>query len=245
MITAPSGSGAKDKSSDARVPNHVAIIMDGNGRWAQERHLPRLAGHKAGTDNLRRIIEAATEHGVKILTLYAFSTENWKRPVDEVRGLMSLLLNVIDRETENLQKNGARLRHIGSTDGLDPKLVDRIHWAVEQTRDNERIQVNVALNYGGRAEIVEAARRIVREGIPPDMITEDLFASQLYTAGLPDPDLVIRTAGEMRLSNFLIWQVAYAEYWSTPVYWPDFDKEQFRESILEYGRRRRKFGALG
>ncbi len=245
MITAPMGSGAKDKSSGARVPNHVAIIMDGNGRWAQERKLPRLAGHKAGTDNLKRIIEAAAEQDVKILTLYAFSTENWKRPADEVRGLMSLLLNVIDRETENLRKNGARLRHIGSTQGLDPKLVERIQWAVDRTRDNERIQVNVALNYGGRAEIVEAARRIVRQGIPPEEITEDLFASQLYTAGVADPDLVIRTAGEMRLSNFLIWQVAYAEYWSTHVYWPDFGKEEFQEAILEYGRRRRKFGALG
>jgi len=203
-----------------------------------------LAGHKAGTDNIRRVIEAASEHQVKMLTLYAFSTENWKRPAEEVRGLMSLLLNVIDRETENLRKNGVQLHHIGGMEGLDQKLVERIRYAVDLTRDNDRIVVNVALNYGGRAEIVEAARRIVREGIPSEEITEELFASRLYTAGAPDPDLVIRTAGEMRLSNFLIWQAAYAEYWSTPVFWPDFGREEFHEAILEYGRRRRKFGAL-
>ncbi len=223
----------------------MAIIMDGNGRWARQRGLPRLAGHKAGTDNIKRIIEAAHDHQVKMLTLYAFSTENWKRPMEEVRGLMSLLLNVIDREAENLRKNGVQLRHIGSGEGLDRQLLDRIRYAVDLTRENDRIVVNVAFNYGGRAEIVEAARQIVRDGIPPEEITEELFASRLYTAGAPDPDLVIRTAGEMRLSNFLIWQAAYAEYWSTPVFWPDFGKEQFHEAILEYGRRRRKFGALG
>ncbi len=245
MITAPMGSGAKEKSPVGKVPTHVAIIMDGNGRWARQRGLPRLAGHKAGTDNIKRIIEAAHDHQVKMLTLYAFSTENWKRPMEEVRGLMSLLLNVIDREAENLRKNGVQLRHIGSGEGLDRQLLDRIRYAVDLTRENDRIVVNVAFNYGGRAEIVEAARQIVRDGIPPDEITEELFASRLYTAGAPDPDLVIRTAGEMRLSNFLIWQAAYAEYWSTPVFWPDFGKEQFHEAILEYGRRRRKFGALG
>ncbi len=245
MITAPVGSGAKEKSPVGKVPAHVAIIMDGNGRWARQRGLPRLAGHKAGTDNIKRIIEAAHDHQVKMLTLYAFSTENWKRPMEEVRGLMSLLLNVIDREAENLRKNGVQLRHIGSGEGLDRQLLDRIRYAVDLTRENDRIVVNVAFNYGGRAEIVEAARQIVRDGIPPDEITEELFASRLYTAGAPDPDLVIRTAGEMRLSNFLIWQAAYAEYWSTPVFWPDFGKEQFHEAILEYGRRRRKFGALG
>ncbi|MCL4532041.1 MAG: polyprenyl diphosphate synthase [Actinobacteria bacterium] len=239
------GSGAKEKSPVGKVPTHVAIIMDGNGRWARQRGLPRLAGHKAGTDNIKRIIEAAHDHQVKMLTLYAFSTENWKRPMEEVRGLMSLLLNVIDREAENLRKNGVQLRHIGSGEGLDRQLLDRIRYAVDLTRENDRIVVNVAFNYGGRAEIVEAARQIVRDGIPPDEITEELFASRLYTAGAPDPDLVIRTAGEMRLSNFLIWQAAYAEYWSTPVFWPDFGKEQFHEAILEYGRRRRKFGALG
>lgn len=227
-----------------KVPTHVAIIMDGNGRWARQRGLPRQAGHKAGTENIRRIIETAVEHNVKILTLYAFSTENWKRPREEVRGLMSLLLNVIDREAAALNRNGVQLRHLGSSEGLDSHVLERIRYAVDLTRNNDRIVVNVAFNYGGRAEIVEAARRLVREGIDPDQITEDLFASRLYTSGAPDPDLIIRTAGEMRLSNFLIWQAAYAEYWSTPTLWPDFGKEQFHEAILEYGRRRRKFGAL-
>ena len=232
-------------TSAGKVPTHIAIIMDGNGRWARKRGLPRLAGHKAGTDNIKRIIESAYDHQVKMLTLYAFSTENWKRPMEEVRGLMTLLRNVIDREAETLRKNGVQLRHFGSTEGLDPQLLDRIRYAVELTKDNDRIVVNVALNYGGRAEIVEAVRRIVREGVPPEEITEELLASRLYTAGAPDPDLIIRTAGEMRLSNFLIWQAAYAEYWSTPIFWPDFGKEQFHEAIEEYGRRRRKFGALG
>ncbi|MHB1159849.1 MAG: polyprenyl diphosphate synthase [Chloroflexota bacterium] len=244
MMTAPSGSGATDDRASGKIPAHVAIIMDGNGRWARQRGLPRLAGHKAGTENIRRIIEAAVEFDVKILTLYAFSTENWKRPTEEVRGLMGLLLNVIDREAANLDRNGVQLRHLGSTEGLEKKVLERIRYAVDLTSHNNRIVVNVAFNYGGRAEIVEAARRIVREGLPPEKVTEELFASRLYTGGAPDPDLIVRTAGEMRLSNFLIWQAAYAEYWSTPIFWPDFGREQLHEAILEYGMRRRKFGAL-
>ena len=246
MVSAPwSTRAAKQTVVPDKVPTHIAIIMDGNGRWARKRGLPRLAGHRAGTDNIKRIIEAAVEHDVKMLTLYAFSTENWNRPMEEVSGLMSLLSQVIDRETENLNKNGARLRHVGSTVGLDEQLLRRIRWAVERTKDNDRIVVNVALNYGGRAEIVDALRRIVQEGIPPEEITEDLVTAHLYTAGEPDPDLVIRTGGEMRISNFLLWQTAYAEYWSTPVFWPDFGKDEFHEAILEYGRRQRRFGALG
>ncbi len=246
MVSAPwSTRAAKQTVVPDKVPTHIAIIMDGNGRWARKRGLPRLAGHRAGTDNIKRIIEAAVEHDVKMLTLYAFSTENWNRPMEEVSGLMSLLSQVIDRETENLNKNGARLRHVGSTVGLDEQLLKRIRWAVERTKDNDRIVVNVALNYGGRAEIVDALRRIVQEGIPPEEITEDLVTAHLYTAGEPDPDLVIRTGGEMRISNFLLWQTAYAEYWSTPVFWPDFGKDEFHEAILEYGRRQRRFGALG
>ncbi len=228
----------------AKVPNHVAIIMDGNGRWAQGRGLPRLAGHRAGTENIRRIIEAAAEYQVKMLTLYAFSTENWKRPVEEVRGLMGLLRQVIDRETRNLHRNGAQLRHLGSLEGLDKSLQEGIRYALDLTRHNDRIIVNVALNYGGRAEIAEAVRRIVAEGVPPEEITEEAISDRLYTAGLPDPDLIIRTAGEMRLSNFLIWQAAYAEFYSTPTLWPDFGREQLHEAILEYGRRQRKFGTL-
>jgi undecaprenyl diphosphate synthase len=245
MVSAPWSASAGDEHAAAgKIPTHVAIIMDGNGRWARKRGLPRLAGHRAGTDNIKRIIETAVEHDVKMLTLYAFSTENWNRPLEEVRGLMGLLSHVIDRETENLRKNGACLRHVGATDGLDEGLLNKIQRAVERTRDIDRIIVNVALNYGGRSEIVDAVRRIVREGIAPEDVTEDAISSRLYTAGGPDPDLVIRTAGEMRLSNFLLWQAAYAEYWSTPVFWPDFGTEEFHEAILEYGRRQRKFGAL-
>ncbi|HEX2923723.1 MAG TPA: isoprenyl transferase [Chloroflexota bacterium] len=245
MVVAPSSSNTSSKEvGEGKVPGHVAIIMDGNGRWAKARGLPRSAGHRAGVDNIRRVIESAVEHGVKMLTLYAFSTENWKRPSDEVKGLMSLLLYAVDREAENLNRNGVQIRHIGSLDGLDKKLVQRLQYAVDLTKGNDRLIVNVAFNYGGRAEIVEAARRLVREGVAPEEITEELFASRLYTGGAPDPDLVIRTAGEMRLSNFLIWQAAYAEYWSTPVFWPDFGKEQLHEAIVEYGRRKRKFGAL-
>ncbi len=244
MLKAP-WSKPNSKAEVTKVPYHVAIIMDGNGRWARRRGMPRLAGHQAGTDNIKRVIEAAVEHEVKMLTLYAFSTENWNRPPDEVAGLMSILSQVIDRETEELRKNGAQLRHVGSKEGLDENLRNRIDWAIDRTKDNDRIIVNVALNYGGRAEIIEGIRRIVREGIPPDEITEDVLSARLYTAGSPDPDLVIRTAGEMRLSNFLLWQAAYAEYWSTPVCWPDFGKKEFHEAIVEYGRRQRKFGALG
>jgi undecaprenyl diphosphate synthase len=246
MVSAPWSTRAAKKDADpGKIPTHVAIIMDGNGRWARKRGLPRLAGHRAGTDNIKRIIETAVEHDVKMLTLYAFSTENWNRPAEEVSGLMSLLSQVIDRETDNLHRNGACLRHVGSIEGLDQQLLKKIRGAVERTKGNDRIVVNVALNYGGRAEIVDAIKRIVQEGIPSEQITEDVVTAHLYTAGAPDPDLVIRTAGEMRLSNFLLWQAAYAEYLSTPVFWPDFGKEEFHEAVLEYGRRQRRFGALG
>jgi undecaprenyl diphosphate synthase len=226
----------------ATVPRHVAIIMDGNGRWAARRGLPRLAGHRAGTENIRRIIEGCVELGVQILTLYAFSTENWQRPNDEVSGLMEILGQVIDRETEDLHANGVRLRHIGRLDGLPPHLQERVRYAAELTRHNTRLTVNVAFNYGGRAEIVEAARRLIREGVDPDQLDEELFGSYLYTGGLPDPDVIIRTAGEMRLSNFLLWQAAYAEYWCAPIYWPDFTKEDLMQALGEFSRRERRFG---
>ncbi len=225
-------------------PRHVAIIMDGNGRWARRRGLPRVAGHRAGTENIRRIIEACVEEGIEFLTLYAFSTENWNRPSEEVQGLMRILSEVIDRETENLHQNGVRLRHIGRLEGLSDELVEKVRRAVELTRENDRLTLNVAFNYGGRDEIVQAVRRIVADGVPADEITVELFGRYLYTADCPDPDLIIRTAGEMRLSNFLIWQAAYAEYCSTPTLWPDFDKEHLHQAIEEYGRRVRKFGRV-
>jgi undecaprenyl diphosphate synthase len=228
----------------ARRPRHIAIIMDGNGRWARRRGLPRLAGHRAGTENIRRIVEACVEEGVEILTLYAFSTENWSRPAEEVQGLLSLLGEVIERETENLHRNGVQVRHIGRLAGLPEELQHKILQAVERTRDNRRLILNVAFNYGGRAEIVDAARRLMAAGVPPEEVTEERFSAALYTAGCPDPDLIIRTAGEMRLSNFLIWQAAYSEFYSTPTLWPDFDREELRRAIEAYGQRVRKFGGL-
>ena len=226
------------------VPRHVAIIMDGNGRWAGERGLPRLAGHRAGTKNIRRIVESCVEHGVAVLTIYAFSTENWQRPDDEVSGLMELLAEAIDSETDELRERGAQVRHVGSLDGVPPRLQERIRYAVDSTRHNSRLILNVAFNYGGRAEILQAMRRLVADGVDPAHVDEQAFGRYLYTGDLPDPDLIIRTAGEMRLSNFLLWQGAYAEYWSTPTLWPDFGREQFSEALAEYGRRQRRFGKL-
>jgi undecaprenyl diphosphate synthase len=218
--------------------------MDGNGRWARRRGLPRVAGHRAGTENIRRVLEACVEQGVEILTIYAFSTENWSRPTEEVQGLMTIIGEVIDRETENLNRNGVQLRHIGRLEGLSENLKQKVLKAIEATQDNDRLILNVAFNYGGRAEIVHAVQRIVEQGLAPEEITEDTFRQFLHTADCPDPDLIIRTAGEMRLSNFLIWQGAYAEYWSTPTYWPDFDKKHLRQAIEDYGQRVRKFGRV-
>ena len=228
----------------AAVPVHVAIIMDGNGRWAKQRGRPRLFGHRAGTENVRRVIERFGDYGVKYLTLFAFSTENWDRPRYEVRGLMSLLSRFLKRETQHLHKNGIRLRHLGDLSPLSPRLQEEVREAIELTRDNRRMTLSIAFNYGGRAEIVEAVRRIVDEGVPADEIDEQAISSRLLTDGLPDPDLIIRTAGEMRLSNFLLWQGAYAEFCFTPVYWPDFDIKHIDEALLTFSRRTRRFGGL-
>jgi len=232
-----------DRESD-NIPLHVGIIMDGNGRWAAQRGLPRLAGHRAGTENLRRVLEASAELGIKILTIYAFSTENWQRPDSEVRGLLGILEQMLQREVKNLHRNGVRLRHLGRLEGLSAGLQREIARAIELTRDNSRITLNVAFNYGGRAEIADAVRRILAEGVAPDEVDEATIGGHLYTAGQPDPDLIIRTSGEMRLSNFLVWQAAYAEYYSTPTYWPDFDREELRKALEAYGQRRRRFGGL-
>jgi undecaprenyl diphosphate synthase len=243
-MLAGSHSQVRDLPALAVVPKHVAIIMDGNGRWAGERGLPRLAGHQAGTENTRRIIESCVEFGVRVLTLYAFSTENWQRPREEVDGLLYILSAVIDRETQALHANGVQLRHLGSLEGLPETLRERVLGAVALTRQNERLVVNVAFNYGGRAEILQAVRRMLSDGLQPGQVTEELFASYLHTAGTPDPDLIIRTAGEMRLSNFLLWQSAYAEYWSSPKHWPDFDRADFYEALAAYGQRQRRFGRV-
>ncbi len=227
-----------------KVPHHVAIIMDGNGRWARSRGLPRLAGHRAGVDNLRRVLEASVEYGIQILTIYAFSTENWNRPESEVKGLIAILEEVIDRELQSLHENGVQLRHIGRLERLDPKLQDKVRHAIALTKDNDRLILNVAWNYGGRAEIVHAVQEIIRKGVPPDEITEELISQHLYTSESPDPDLIIRTSGEMRVSNFLIWQGAYAELYITPHYWPDFGPPELLEAIEEFAQRERRYGQV-
>ena len=226
----------------AKVPAHVAIIMDGNGRWAKRRGLPRSEGHRQGTENLRRIIRAAVEFGVKIMTIYAFSTENWSRPRREVRLLMRILEMVIDRELRELHEEGVQIRHIGELQGIEPRLARKVVDACHFTRDNNRLILNVAFNYGGRDEIVHAVQNIVRDGIAPERISEQTISDYIYTSDLPDPDLIIRTSGEFRLSNFLIWQGAYSEIYTTPTYWPDFDRHQFHAALREYGRRQRRFG---
>ena len=227
-----------------KIPRHVAIIMDGNGRWAISRGLPRLAGHKAGTENLRRIIRATAEFGIKYLTIYAFSTENWGRPTEEVQGLMGILQDVIDRELNELHQEGVQLRHIGRLERLDPKIQAKVLRAIDLTKDNDKLVLNIAWNYGGRDEIVCAIQKIIRDGIPPEDITDELVSHYMFTAGVPDPDLVIRTSGELRVSNFLIWQVAYSEWYVTPTYWPDFDREEYRRALETYANRERRFGKV-
>jgi undecaprenyl diphosphate synthase len=220
------------------VPRHVAIIMDGNGRWAARRGLPRVAGHERGTDNIRPITFAAGDLGIKYLTLWAFSTENWRRPADEIQGIMRILGEVIERETEELHRQGAQLRHIGSLDGLEPELRQSVLDAIELTRNNDKLVLTLAFNYGGRQEIAHAIQSIVASGIAPDDITDEVIAKHLYTRDLPDPDLVIRTSGEYRMSNFLLWQAAYAELFFSPVFGPD----DLKEAVRDYGRRERRFG---
>lgn len=226
------------------VPIHIAIIMDGNGRWALSRGLPRLAGHRAGTENLRRVIEACIEFGVQYLTIYAFSTENWGRPLEEVQGLLRIVEDVIDRELQELHDQGVQLRHIGRLDRLKPALRAKVMHAIDYTKDNDRLVLNVAFNYGGRDEIVCAIQRIIADGIPPEQVTDELVNQYVFTAGVPDPDLIIRTSGELRGSNFLIWQGAYSEWYFTPTYWPDFDKEQLAIALEEYKHRQRRFGRV-
>lgn len=225
-------------------PEHIAIIMDGNGRWANQRGLPRLLGHRAGTQNVRKIIAACIDRGVRFLTLFAFSTENWMRPLDEVRGLMYLLGEYIDRETPHLHRMGVQIRHLGQIEGLSKALQKKIKNAVELTRRNSAITVCVALNYGGRSEIIHAIRTMVRKGIPLEEINEDTFSAHLSTRDIPNPDLVIRTSGETRLSNFLIWESAYSEFWFTPIFWPDFTQEHLDQAIHDYAGRQRRFGSV-
>lgn len=236
------GTKTDSKPFPSKVPRHIGIIMDGNGRWALKRGLPRIAGHKAGTENLRKIIRACVDFGIRVLTIYAFSTENWARPKDEVEGLMGILEDVVENETAELNEEGVQIRHIGRLEQLNPRLQKKILQAVELTKNNQRLILCIAWNYGSRDELVRAVRAIISEKIPFEAVDVTTIDRHLYTAGIPDPDLVIRTSGEMRTSNFLLWQSAYAEWYFTPTLWPDFSKEELRKALVEFENRERRYG---
>ena len=226
----------------ADLPRHVAIIMDGNRRWARLHDLPELDGHAAGVEAIRNLLKHAVRRGVPVMTLYAFSRENWARSDDEVRGLFALLEQAIRSETEELRAEGVRIRLLGRQEELPDDTRRSIGSALEATADGTRLLLNIAFNYAGRTELVDAVRRLIASGATPESIDEETISDALYTAGLPDPDLVIRTGGEQRLSNFLIWQTAYAEFYSTEVLWPDFGADAFDAALLEFARRARRFG---
>ncbi len=226
------------------LPNHVAIIMDGNGRWAERRGLPRMFGHQAGFNRIHSVVKTLLDHRVKYLTIFSFSTENWSRPEAEVQGILNLLVDNIDREAADLNREGVRMNHLGRLDSLSKEVRDAINRACELTGKNSRMVFSFAFNYGGRMEILDATRKLIEEKIPVEKINEETFASRLYTAGIPDVDLLIRTSGEQRTSNFLIWQAAYAEYYFTRVLWPDFTPKQVERALATFSKRRRRFGGL-
>ena len=235
----------KNKSMPS-VPKHIAIIMDGNGRWAEKRKLPKIAGHRAGVAAVERVIEAARDLGVEVLTFYTFSTENWKRPKKEVSALMGLIAEYIGLKGKELIKQGARVRVIGRSEELPPEVQKKLKELEESSAKNKKILVNFAINYGGRTEITDAARKIAKDvqsnKISPEDITEEKFSSYLYTAGTPDPELVVRTSGEMRISNFLLWQISYSELYVTDTLWPDFEKKDLEQAIATYNKRDRRYG---
>jgi undecaprenyl diphosphate synthase len=239
---------AKAESEADKVPRHVAIIMDGNGRWAQQHKLPRLSGHEAGRKSVKKVVQAAISHGVRYLTLYAFSVENWQRPRDEIQGLMGLLRLVLREELAEMGKEGVRLRAMGRLQDLPEAVREELESAIEKTKANTKLDLILALSYGSRVEITEAAQAIAREvksgQLEADQITEATISQHLYTRDLPDPDLLIRTSGEMRISNFMLWQISYAEIHVTPVLWPDFGKEEFAAALADYARRERRFGGI-
>ena len=226
------------------LPNHIAFIMDGNGRWAEQHGLPRLEGHRAGIESARSVIECLGEYHIGYVTLYSFSTENWQRPEDEVRGLLKILKESISKETAEFHKRGIRIRHLGRLEELPLHLKLAIKRAVELTKNNTQMTLSFAFNYGSRLEILDAVRSIITEGIPPRDIDDKLFNSYLYTTGLPDVDLVVRTGGDLRISNFLLWQSAYSEYYFTEVLWPDFNTEELEKALVSYSQRQRRFGRL-
>jgi undecaprenyl diphosphate synthase len=227
-----------------KLPEHVAIIMDGNRRWADKRGIPRLQGHEAGLENVRRIAGYLNDYKIRYATVYVFSTENWNRSKEEVDGLMTLLQRRIDEVTAGFDTQNIRLKHLGSLENLPPGITSRVQKAIDITKNNTGLTLNLAFNYGGRAEIVNAARRIVRESVPADKVDENVFGTYLYTGGIPDVDLLIRPGGELRLSNFLLWQSAYAEFYFTDVLWPDFDKAELDKALLAFSNRHRRFGRL-
>src|SRR5215211_8354738 len=228
----------------SEIPRHIAIIMDGNGRWAAQRGLPRLAGHQHGTDNIRRITTTAAQIGVEYLTLWAFSTDNWRRPREEIEGILHILAGAIEREAEELDRQGAQLRHIGSLAGLDPQLQTAVRAAIDRTRSNNRLILTLAFNYSGRQELLAAIKSLMASGIPATAVDEETLQAHLFTRDLPDPDLIIRTSGEHRLSNFLLWQSAYSELYFTPTLWPDFGPDDLCAAVMDFGRRERRFGGV-
>ena len=230
--------------SSSSTPGHVAIIMDGNGRWAKQRGLKRREGHKAGTENIRMVARKMAEEGVRYLTLYAFSTENWRRPSAEVRGILGILRDVLDRELLGLHNDNIRLRHLGRLDHLGTALRRSVEEAICLTQNNDGLTLSIAFDYGSRDEILAAIARILAEGVRPESLNVSMFANYLYTEHIPDPDLIIRTGGEQRLSNFLLWQAAYSEYYFTSVLWPDFDDTEVSQAINDYKRRQRRFGGI-
>lgn len=235
---------AKAMREITRLPSHIAFIMDGNGRWAQQRGLPRLEGHRAGIENTHSVISYLDKLHIKYVTLYSFSTENWNRPQEEVNGLLAILGESIEKETLELHQHSVRLRHLGRLERLPKQLKQAINWALKLTKNNNGMTLSLAFDYGGRLEILDAVRNIIAKGIPPKEVDEKLFSNYLYTAGLPDVDLVIRTGGELRLSNFLLWQSAYSEYYFTEVLWPDFNTKEMEKALIAYSQRRRRFGGL-
>jgi undecaprenyl diphosphate synthase len=227
---------------NTKLPEHVAIIMDGNRRWADHRQIPRIKGHEAGLENMRTIVTQLNKYNVKNATVYAFSTENWSRPKDEVQGLLDLLETRIEKVSDDFHRHNIKLRHLGGLEGLKPNLQKTIKTAIELTENNTGMVLSFAFNYGGRSEIIHAVRRLLREGVPAEEVDEERFRHYLYTDGLPDVDLLIRTGGELRISNFLIWQSAYSEYYFSSVLWPDFSLAELKEAILAYSHRQRRFG---
>ncbi len=236
--------GQEPPPPESGIPRHVAFIMDGNGRWAAQRGLPRLEGHRVGVDCIQKVLEVLANRGVQYVTVYAFSTENWERPREEVQGLMGLIQEVLDAQVTQLHRNNVRVLHLGKTGRLSPMLRAGIESVLDLTKDNTGVTLSVAFDYGGRDEILEAVKALLREGVTPDSLDETLFSRYLYTAGTPDPDLIIRTGGEIRLSNFLLWQSAYSEYYHTPVLWPDLDAGELDKALAAYKVRKRRFGRV-